>query len=184
MTSSSTIATIAEPYAQALLAIAKGKDLAAKFGEDAGTIRDTLAGSDALTQALDNPFVAPEVKKEILQRIFGDAIDPYFANFLKLLVDRKRVALLDAICAKYQDLLRQLTNTALVKVTTAVELNDAQRATVIEKAIAMSGAAQVDLETTIDADILGGVIIQVGSQTVDASLRGQLRRIALSLNAA
>lgn len=183
MTSSSTIATIAEPYAQALLSIAKGNDRAQKFGEDAATIRAALKGSSDLVQALDNPFVAGEVKKEILKQVFG-GIDPYFANFLKLLVDRKRVSLLDAICAKYQDLLRQLTNTALVKVTTAVELTEAQRATVIEKAIAMSGAAQVELETEIDGDILGGVIIQVGSQTVDASLRGQLRRIALSLNAA
>jgi F-type H+-transporting ATPase subunit delta len=47
--------------------------------------------------------------------------------------------------------------------------------------MAMTNAKSVELETTIDADLLGGVIIKVGSQVIDASLRGQLRRISYKL---
>lgn len=181
MTSSSTVATIADPYAQALLSIAKAQDLASKFGEDAGAIRDILRGSPDLAAALANPFIAPDAKKSIVQQVFGETIHPYFVNFLKLLVDRKRIALLDEMCARYQALLRELTNTVLAEVTSAIELTDAQRSAVIDRVTSMTGAVRVEIAVSLDSSIIGGVIIKVGSQTIDASLKGQLRRIALSL---
>jgi F-type H+-transporting ATPase subunit delta len=46
----------------------------------------------------------------------------------------------------------------------------------------MTSARQVEIETKIDADLIGGVVIKVGSQVIDASLRGQLRRLGLRLN--
>jgi F-type H+-transporting ATPase subunit delta len=52
-----------------------------------------------------------------------------------------------------------------------------------DRVIAMTGAAHVELEQSLDGDLIGGVTIQVGSQILDASLRGQLRRIALDLGA-
>ncbi len=48
----------------------------------------------------------------------------------------------------------------------------------------MTNAREVELETRIDPDIIGGVIIKVGSQVIDASLRGQLRRLSLRLTSA
>jgi F-type H+-transporting ATPase subunit delta len=67
-------------------------------------------------------------------------------------------------------------------VTSTVELSDEQRQTVVEKVKAMTGAQQVDLETSIDQDLIGGVVIKVGSQVLDASIRGQLRRLTNALN--
>jgi F-type H+-transporting ATPase subunit delta len=69
-------------------------------------------------------------------------------------------------------------------VASAVELTDEQKQSVREKVIAMTSANQVELNTKIDPDLIGGVIIKVGSQVVDASLRGQLRRIGLRLSSA
>jgi F-type H+-transporting ATPase subunit delta len=48
----------------------------------------------------------------------------------------------------------------------------------------MTGAQQVELDTKLDPDLIGGVIIKVGSQVIDGSLRGQLRRIGLRLSSA
>jgi len=53
-----------------------------------------------------------------------------------------------------------------------------------QKVIQISGARQVELQTSVDPDLIGGVIIKVGSQVIDASLRGQLRRISLRLTSA
>ncbi len=66
--------------------------------------------------------------------------------------------------------------------TSAVPLSESQQETIKEKVIAMTGAHQVELSAKIDSDIIGGVIIKVGSQVIDASLRGQLRRLSLRLN--
>jgi F-type H+-transporting ATPase subunit delta len=77
-----------------------------------------------------------------------------------------------------------LKQTVVAEVISAVELTDAQRQSVSEKVKAMTSANQVELDTKIDPDLIGGVIIKVGSQVIDASLRGQLRRIGISLSRA
>jgi F-type H+-transporting ATPase subunit delta len=69
----------------------------------------------------------------------------------------------------------------LADVTSTIELNEAQRQAVIQKVKEMTQAAEVDLDTKIDPDLIGGVIIKIGSQVLDASIRGQLRRIGVSL---
>jgi F-type H+-transporting ATPase subunit delta len=75
-----------------------------------------------------------------------------------------------------------LKQTVLAEVTSAVELSESQQQSVREKVTAMTGAQQVELDTKIDPELIGGVIITVGSQVIDASLRGQLRRIGLRLS--
>jgi F-type H+-transporting ATPase subunit delta len=72
----------------------------------------------------------------------------------------------------------------LAEVVSAVPLSEAQASAVKQKVIAMTNAREVELETRIDPDIIGGVIIKVGSQVIDASLRGQLRRLSLRLTSA
>jgi F-type H+-transporting ATPase subunit delta len=127
--------------------------------------------------------MAENAKKGVLQQIAGDELHPLFVNFLKLLVDRGRIPFLEAILNQYQQLLRKLNKTVLAEVTAAVDLSDAQKANLAEKVKVMTGAEQVELEVTLDPDLLGGVIIKVGSQIVDASLRGQLRRMSVQLSA-
>jgi F-type H+-transporting ATPase subunit delta len=99
-------------------------------------------------------------------------------------VDRRRIQFLEAIGKQYQALLRKLNQTVLAEVTSAVELSDSQKQSVREKVQAITSAHQVELDTKIDPDLIGGVIIKVGSQVVDASLRGQLRRIGIRLSSA
>ena len=99
-----------------------------------------------------------------------------------LLIDRKRIALLTDICSKFQDIYRKMNQIALAEVTSAVSLSDAQQEAVRQKVIQITGARSVELETKLDSDLIGGVVIKVGSQILDASLRGQLRRIGMSLS--
>lgn len=173
---------IVEPYAKALMSVAEANDLIDRFGDDVGFLLDLLNQSDDLKQVLASPLIKGETKKGILTQIASETVHPYVLNFLMILVDRGRIFFLEGIARQYQAILRQLKGTVLAEVTSAVELNDAQKDTVRQKVTALVGAQQVDLETRIDPDLIGGVIIKVGSQVIDASLRGQLRRIGLRLS--
>jgi F-type H+-transporting ATPase subunit delta len=88
---------------------------------------------------------------------------------------------LESIFQQYLALLRQLNQTVLAEVISAVPLTEAQQQAIIQKVIAISNARQVELETKVDSELIGGVIIKVGSQVIDASIRGQLRRLSLRL---
>jgi F-type H+-transporting ATPase subunit delta len=172
---------ITEPYAQALMSLAKAQDLTDRFGEDVATILTVLRESEDLRQFLANPIAKAEAKKAVLQQVLGDEVHPFMRSFVMLLADRRRINFLQGICRQYQVLLRELKQTVLAQVTSAIELTEGQQQSVREKVIAMTGARQVELEVSLNPDLIGGVVIQVGSQVIDASLRGQLRRISLRL---
>ncbi|MEA5620934.1 ATP synthase F1 subunit delta [Cronbergia sp. UHCC 0137] len=182
MKSNAATAEIAQPYSQALLSLAQSKNLTEDFGTDARTFLGLMAGNKELEGFLSNPFIQAENKKALLRQVLGENVSPYLRNFLLLLVDRRRIAFLEAILQQYLVLLRQLNQTVLAEVTSAVALTEAQQQAITEKVIGITNARQVELETKIDTDLIGGVIIKVGSQVIDASLRGQLRRLSLSLS--
>ncbi|MEM9117023.1 MAG: ATP synthase F1 subunit delta [Cyanobacteria bacterium P01_F01_bin.56] len=183
MSSTTVSLEIADPYAQALMSLAKEQQLEDRFGEDAQAVLDLLGAAQELQQFLENPLMAEDAKKGVLQQISTE-LHPLFANFLKLLVDKGRIGFVTPILRRYQELLRQLRRTVLAEVTATVELSDAQKDQIRQKVATMTGAQQVDLEVALDSSLLGGVIIKVGSQVVDASLRGQLRRLSMQLSSA
>ncbi|MEB3178936.1 MAG: ATP synthase F1 subunit delta [Nostocaceae cyanobacterium] len=182
MKSNVALSEIAQPYAQALMSVAQANNLTEQFGEDLRSLLSLLKESADLQNFIANPFIKPETKKGVLGQVLGEGANPYLRNFMMLLVDRRRINLVEDICQQYLALLRQLNQTILAEVTSAISLSEAQQAAVKEKVIAMTNARQVELETKIDPDLIGGVIIKVGSQVVDASIRGQLRRMSLRLS--
>lgn len=183
MKGSSTVTSeIVEPYAQALMSLAQSSNITEQIGEDVRSLLSWLENSEELRLFLANPFVKDADKKGVLQRIAGE-LHAYTRNFLMLLVDRRRIIFLEGIGQQYLSLLRKLNQTVLADVTSAVPLSEAQQQAVREKVQEMTGARSVELQTQIDRDLIGGVIIKVGSQIIDASLRGQLRRIGIRLGA-
>lgn len=173
---------VVEPYAEALMSLAQEKNNTDEIGDDIRAILSLLSDSAELNTFFQNPLLKAEEKKRVLREIVGEEINPYLLNFLLLLVDRRRIAFIEGICQKYLELLRKLNNTVLAEITSAVRLYEGEAERLSEKIIQLTGAASVEIATKIDPDIIGGVIIKVGSQVYDASLRGQLRRISLSLS--
>jgi len=174
---------VVEPYAQGLMSAAREGNQAEKIGEDLRSILELLDNSPELQEFVGNPVIKAENKKEILRRITGEETNKLLVNFLMLLVDKRRIVFLEQIGKQYLEILREINNIVLAEITSASELNDGQRQTLIEKVKTLTGAAGVDLETTVEPELIGGVIIKVGSQVFDSSLKGQLRRIGLSLGA-
>lgn len=177
-------AEIVEPYADALMSLAESNNLTERFGEDVRSLVALLEDSQQLREFLGNPIIKTEDKKALLRQITGEETHPYLKNFLMLLADKKRLIFLEGISQQYLALLRQLNQTALAEVTSATELSEAQRQSVSDKVKAMTGAQAVELKSSVDPDLVGGVMIKVGSQVLDASLRGQLRRLSMSLSGA
>ncbi|MGK7888477.1 MAG: ATP synthase F1 subunit delta [Leptolyngbyaceae cyanobacterium] len=175
---------IIAPYAQALMDTAQANGLTDQIAEDLHTILELLDSSDDLNQFLSNPLAKPDAKKAVIRQVLADTVQPYTLNFLMLLVDKGRILFLEGICQQYQALLRQLNQVVLAEVISATPLSGDQQNDIRRKVVQMTGAREAELETSLDTALMGGVVIKVGSQVVDASLRGQLRRIGLQLSSA
>ena len=172
---------VGEPYAQALMSLAQQNNLTDQFGEAFRSLSSLLSESKEFKEFVLNPVIKGEDKKAVLKQVMGNDANPYLVNFMMLLVDKRRIVFLEPIVEQYLNLLRKLNQTVLAEVTSATELNDDQKRNLVEKVKGITEARDVELKTTIDPDLIGGVIIKVGSKVIDASLRGQLRRISISL---
>lgn len=177
MKNSSFSQAIVEPYAEALMAVAKEQNLVETYGNDIQFILTTLVESEDFRRLLSAPLISENVKKDLLISLFSSQVQPSMASFLGLLVERRRILFLEAICLKFQALLREMNNVALAEISTAVELTDKQKETLEQKVKDLTNANSVELLIKLNPDLIGGVVIKVGSQVIDASIRGQLRRL-------
>lgn len=182
MKAGSVSAQILAPYADALMSLAQSQSVTERIGQDLRYLLSLLTDSAELRQVLASPVFKEQQKKAILANIVGDQVHPFTKNILMLLVDRRRIAFLEGVCEQYLSLLRKLNQTVLAEVTSAVELTEAQKQAVVNKVKAISNAQQVELQTKIDPELIGGVVIKVGDQIIDASIKAQLRRIGLRLS--
>ncbi|MFM7574520.1 MAG: ATP synthase F1 subunit delta [Snowella sp.] len=175
---------IAEPYAQALMSLAESRGMVEVIGESIRSLAELLESSPDLRDFIASPVVQDDNKKAVLKRVLGSEINPFLLNFLMLLVDKRRIIFLEAVCQQYLVLWRELTHTVLAEVISALKLTEGQQHSVTNKVKDLTGAASVELKEIVDPSIIGGVIIKVGSEVFDSSLKGQLRRISLSLGGA
>lgn len=175
---------ISTPYADAFLQLAQSS------GETETVIaqsRDLLAiwqESPDLREAMKSPVLDPEAKKKALLALFGKDLSPTFLNLLKLLADRRRIGMLDAVLARMLELHRDQNGIALATITSASPLSDAQRDQLADKVKAVAGTEKVEIVTAVDPSLIGGFVLRVGSKVIDASLQGQVRRLGLALASA
>ena len=181
MKGSAMSAQLVEPYAEALMSLAKDTDKVDSFADYSRSFLTAFKESEEFRSFMANPLLDAEEQKKVLASICGNDVDAYFLNFLYLLVDRRRIAFSEALFERFIALQRELKNIVLAQVTCATELNREQEDAIAEQVKSITGANNVELEITTDASLIGGVIIKVGSQVFDASLKGQLRRIGMGL---
>lgn len=111
--------SIATPYAEALLQVAESREETDTVAEQAKTLLTVLRSSPELKAALASPVLEPEAKKAALAKLFNDQVTPSVQNLLKLLADRQRLPMMEAVLMRFLELYRELRNITLAKVTSA-----------------------------------------------------------------
>lgn len=128
-----------------------------------------------------SPVLEIGAKKAAIQKLFAASLSPAFLNLLQLLADRQRIGVLDAVLERVLELYREQNGVALVTVTSAVALSEEQLSQIAEKARTVAGTEKVEIQQRVDPALIGGFVLSVGSQVIDASLSGQVRRLGLEL---
>jgi F-type H+-transporting ATPase subunit delta len=168
--------TVARPYARAVFEIARDDEALA--GWSAFLERAGIAAADERVQALlGNPAVSREALAGLFIELSGESAGEHGANFLKLLADNGRMAWLPEIAAEYESLRAEAENIVDVQLTSAVDLDAAQRESFAESLRARLGR-DVRLHCDTDPQLLGGAIIRAGDLVIDGSLFGRLERLA------
>ena len=168
-------------YAEALLQAAAEQGRLAEVREELGDFVAAIEASDELRSLLRNPQIEPHVKRDALEAALGEA-DPLVRNFLLLLAEKGRIAEVEEIQRELERLVAQQARVLELELTTAVELSDAEAAKLVEQ-IEQASGRRVEATRSVDADLIGGIVIQAGSQRLDASVRGRLDQLRQELTA-
>lgn len=174
---------IARRYAKALFDLAVEEGRFEEIGQELASVSAAFKADPNLIAALRSPSTTREERLAVASAL-ADAVRarPILANTLKLLADRARLAELSDVERVYRELADDRSGRLRAKVVSAIPLSD-EAAARLGMALSKATRRNVVVERSVDANILGGVIAQVGSEVFDGSIRNQISQLKQQLKA-
>jgi F-type H+-transporting ATPase subunit delta len=174
--------TSARRYAEAAFEIGRADGTLDAWERDMATIGTTMRHAE-LRSLLLHPAVPFADKERVLRRVMGRGVAAAPINLVLLMVRRGRPGAIDRMIERFTELLRRQRGIALAEVRTALPLGDGQRAELAVRLRALTGS-QVEMDETVDPDLIGGIAVRIGDQLYDASVRSRLERLRERLTTA
>jgi F-type H+-transporting ATPase subunit delta len=173
------LTTLARPYAKAVFAAAEDQN-AIDLWDQALAFAAQVAADQQVKNILANPGLSEQRKAELFVDCFEEPLPEALRNFLSILAENKRLALLPAISALFRMYRADLEKSVNLTIDTAFELSAEEQQKLID-ALSKKLERKVELEATVDQSLIGGVVVRTGDLVIDASVRGKLARMAKAL---
>jgi len=166
-------------YARALFDAALEENKLEPVREQLAQFAAAEAEVPELRELLRNPQLDPQARKAALRDLLADG-EELLRNFLLVLVDKGRTAQLDEIAREFERLVAEHEGIVSAELTTAIELSD-EEANDLLRRIEKSTGRKLEATRKVDPDLIGGIVLQIGSYRLDASVRGRLERLRREL---
>ena len=177
----SVVANIAQPYAAALYDLAEEQGHVAAVEADLVAIDKLVNDSADFSRFLRSPVITGDDKAVAMSAILGRAnAGTVVANFIKVVARNGRLFALPTIIASFRALAAKARGEVVADVTSAVPLNSAEIASLSDTLKAKIGKT-VTLQEHVDPSLIGGLIVKVGSQMIDSSLKTKLTAMKIAM---
>lgn len=166
---------ISHVYSRSLFEVAREHGSLDVVREQLGQVADALEGNRDLAVFFFSPYFSTEEKKKGLERAIVGA-EPILLNFLELLVEKHRMPILFRVRREFDRMWEEENKLLAVELTSAIELDQSVVSQLGERIGAQTGR-RINLKSTVDPDILGGIVLRVGNSILDASIRNRLEQL-------
>lgn len=167
-------------YAQALYEVAKSKGKVDKYISDLEAIVKTIDSNQEFKDLIKHPEFTTKEKKKTFISIFKGKIDEDLLTFLLILVEKDRILFLNEKVDELKKIDLENKETIIAKITSAKPLKEYQRDALKDK-ISKKYNRKVILAETVDPNIIGGVIIRIGDELIDGSVRNTLDELKIQM---
>lgn len=174
---------LVETYARVLFDLAALSDSVDAANDGLRGVVAAVRGNIDLREALSDTGIPAEKKRDVLRDIFAGDVSPETLAVVTLMVDRGLTDKLGDLARLFSEIAEVERGIVVVDVTTAIELNDALRTSLSEKLSTALGR-KVSLRESVDASILGGIVIRVAGRVLDGSVTTQLDELRTALTTA
>ena len=171
--------TIARPYAEAVFASADAEGKLQEWSQALQRLAMIVSDPD-MHSAIGNPKIAPEQLYELVAAPAGDTLNAQVQNFVRVLIENDRLAVLPEIATSFESLKNEREGVIEAQIESAFPVDDAALAQLVGD-LELRFKRKVRPQVTIDRELIGGALITVGDEVIDGSVRGRLENMASAL---
>ena len=171
---------LATKYSKAMFFLAQEEGKLVEYGAELKALDEAMDATPELKAFLESPMIPRQAKQEAVQKIFGGELSPMVMNFLRLLLDKQRGALLGEIVRQYENFSNEAQGILVADVTTARELSDSLGDRLKAKLGELTGKT-IKLRKHLDEKLLGGAVVRMGDRLIDGSLISRMKALEAQL---
>lgn len=169
-------------YVKSLLDLAVERGVLEQVHNDMLAFDKVLSENRALITTMRSPIIKHYKKKNILDALFGDRFNVLTLSFFRIITEKNRERLLPLIAQEFHNAYNEHQGIGKASVVTAVPLDQELREEIINVAKKVVGKSRLELSEEVDPSIIGGFILNAGSQQIDSSIKHKLKIVQLNFN--
>jgi len=169
-------------YVKSLLNLAVSNGVLDEVHEDMKSFERVLAQNRPLVNVLRSPIVKHYKKKNVLESLFRGRYNDLTLSFFRIITEKNREEILPLIAKEFHNAYNEHQGIGKASVVTAVPLDNELREEILSVAKKVVGKSQVELKEEVDPTIIGGFILNAGTQQIDSSIRHKLNILQLTFN--
>lgn len=164
----------ADPYAQALLEAARANRTESKTRKELEQVHEWIQSSEDFVSFLENPSIGIDERKAVVSALAKRALfSGLTTNFLQLLADKRRLAIVEAIIIRFTELLDEADGIVRAEVISAKELSAVQ-VNRVKSALKRMTGKKVEISTAVDDSLIGGLVVKMEGKIYDNSVKNHL----------
>ena len=172
---------VSKTYGDALFAVALEENRMDEFFEAVQVVVDVLRTNDEFGKLMNHPKIIKEDKVKVVEEAFGDKIPKEIVGIMTLLVTKGRAEEMLSVFDYFVDLVKEEKRIGKAYVTTAVALDNEQKAEVEQKLLDTTKYETFEMNYSVDASLIGGMVIRIGDRVVDSSVKTKLQDLTRKL---
>ena len=168
---------LASRYAKSIIDLAVEKNQLDAVYDDMNFILRICKSNPDFVSILRSPIIKPSSKGKIIESVTRERVSELTTAFIKLLVAKTRELNLPEIAEAFVDQYNAIRNIHKFKLTTAVEISESFKTSLLSGLLKNTPLSNVDLETVVDKSLIGGFILESEGRLIDASILKDLKEI-------
>lgn len=172
---------ISKTYGEALFELAVEESNIDVFMKEVEGVKKVLRDNREFGDLMRHPKIIKEEKIQIMENVFKGRISDELLGFLTLIISKDRYPEMDSILNFFIEKVKEEKGIGVAYVKTAVALTEIQKKQVEEKLLETTSYNQMELHFTVDADLIGGMVIRIGDRVVDSSISTKLGELQKQL---
>lgn len=170
-----------QTYGDALFQLAVEENKVDELFSETKAMKEIFEKNEELLKLLTNPKIDKQEKLNIVENIFSGRASKDLVGFLKVIITKDRQRYVIGIFDYFIAAAKEYKKIGVVYVTTAIPLDDIGREKVVKKLLETTKYEELEMNYSVDAEIIGGMIIRIGDRVVDSTIRTKITKLSKQL---